>query len=114
MSMSLRFSIVIFCVFLVVYVAKLVINGKLQLRYSLLWIAFVLLLTLSAFFPQPICMISDLLGFSAPSNFVFVVGFVCVIVILLFLSAIVSKQSEAIKNLTHTIALLENDFNRNH
>lgn len=113
MTFILRFSIVVSCVCLAYYVARLVLKGKLQLSFSLLWIGLVALLTLSAIFPQPICLISDLLGFNAPSNFVFVVGFVCVIIILLSLSAIVSKQSDAIKNLTHTIALLENNLNRN-
>jgi len=50
------------------------------------------------------------MGFATPSNFIFVLGFVFVILIMLSLSLIASKQADAIKNLTQRVALLEKDI----
>lgn len=67
--------------------------------------------------PSPVCSISAALcylssamGFATPSNFIFVLGFVFGILIMLSLSLIASKQADAIKNLTQRVALLEKDI----
>ncbi len=110
MPLTVRVSVAAACILLVVYVAKLIVSGKLQLKYSLLWLASVLVLLLSALFPQPLCHLSSAMGFATPSNFIFVLGFVFVILIMLSLSLIASKQADAIKSLTQRLALLEKDI----
>ena len=109
MPLTLRVSVAAACILLVAYVVRLIVSGKLQLKYSLLWLALVLVLLLSALFPQPLCFLSSAMGFATPSNFIFL-GFVFVILIMLSLSLIASKQADAIKNLTQRVALLEKDI----
>jgi len=108
--LTVRVSVAAACLFLVVYVVKLIVSGRLQLKYSLLWLASVVVLLLSALFPQPLCHLSSKMGFATPSNFIFILGFVFAILIMLSLSLIASKQADAIKNLTQRLALLEKDF----
>lgn len=110
MPLTVRVSVAAACLLLVVYVVKLIVSGRLQLKYSLLWLASVVVLLLSALFPQPLCYLSSKMGFATPSNFIFILGFVFAILIMLSLSLIASKQAEAIKNLTQRLALLEKDF----
>lgn len=110
MPQTLRVSVAAACILLVAYVVRLIVSGRLQLKYSLLWLASVLVLLLSALFPQPLCFLSSTMGFATPSNFIFVLGFVFVILIMLSLSLNASKQADAIKNLTQRVALLEKDI----
>lgn len=110
MSISIRITIVFACLLLALYVIRLVLTDKLQLRYSLLWIALVVTLLFCSFFPIPICWLSSLFGFVTSANFIFVAGFIFVILILLSLSVTVSRQALAIKNLTQKIALLEKNI----
>lgn len=107
MPALLQIAIVVACLLLAIYVIRLVLKDKLQLRYSLLWLALVVVLLICGLFPQPLYWVSSLFGFATSSNFIFVVGFLFIILILLSLSSIVSKQAVAIKNLTQKIALLE-------
>ncbi|RGX50560.1 DUF2304 domain-containing protein [Collinsella sp. AF02-46-1] len=107
MSVSIRIAIVFACLLLALYVIRLVSTDKLQLRYSLLWLALVVTLLLCSIFPVPIYFLSSFFGFVTSANFIFVAGFIFVILILLSLSVTVSRQALAIKNLTQKIALLE-------
>lgn len=110
MSASLRIAIVFACLLLALYVIRLVLADKLQLRYSLLWLALVVTLLIVSLFPGPICWLSSLFGFVTSANFIFVAGFIFVILILLSLSMTASRQAIAIKNLTQKIALLEKEI----
>lgn len=109
MSLILRLFIVVFCVILTVFVIHEVSKERMLLKYSLLWLALVLILLVCALFPEIVFILSDALGFETPSNFIFVVGFFCLMAICLSLSIIVSGQTIKIKNLTQRIALIEFD-----
>lgn len=95
---------------LLTWVIILVSRGKMQLRYSLLWLLLAIAVALGAVFPQPLFFLSAACGFEAPSNFLFFVGFVLSIVIMLSLSTIVSSQAEALKNAIQRIAILEKEL----
>lgn len=107
MSVSIRITIIVACLLLALYVIRLVLTDKLQLRYSLLWLALVVTFLICSFFPIPVCWLSSFFGFVTSSNFIFVAGFIFVILILLSLCVTVSRQALAINNLTQKIALLE-------
>ena len=49
MSVSLRITIIVACLLLALYVIRLVLTDKLQLRYSLLWLALVVTLLICSF-----------------------------------------------------------------
>ena len=111
MSVSIRITIIVACLLLALYVIRLVLTDKLQLRYSLLWLALVVTLLICSFFPIPVCWLSSFFGFVTSSNFIFVAGFIFVILILLSLSVTVSRPALAIKNRTQKIAVLEKNSN---
>ncbi len=93
-----------------IYVLSLVKKEKLMLRYSLLWLALAFVMILCAIFPGPVFEVARLFGFLTASNFIFVVGFVFLLLIALSLSSVISKQTTSIKNLTQRIALLEKEL----
>lgn len=61
MSAPLQLAIVIACLLLAIYVIRLILKDKLQLRYSLLWLALVVALLICGLFPQPLYSISSFL-----------------------------------------------------
>ncbi len=111
MILSLRFCVGAVCLLMLVYVFSLVKKEKLLLRYSLLWLALAVVLMLCAIFPGPVFDVAKLFGFATASNFIFVLGFVFLLLICLSLSSVISKQTVSIKNLTQRIALLEKELN---
>ena len=61
-------------------------------------------------FPQIIFSISGFFGFHTPSNFVFAVGMLVLLVIALGLSMVASWQSNYIRHLVQKAALLEHEI----
>ena len=107
MSVALRISVLLLCMFLTAVVLRLVSKESLLLKYSLLWLVLVILLVTCALFPDGLVFISRALGFETVSNFALLIGLFCLLAISLSLSVIVSKQAGRIKNLTQRLALVE-------
>lgn len=109
MSVVLQIVMVGACLYLLLYVLYLVKRRKFQLRYSLLWLALAFVVLFCSLFPRLLFDVARVLGFEAPSNFIFFCAALFMIVISLSLSRIISEQASAIKNLTQRIALFEHD-----
>ena len=95
-----------------VYVLRLVSNGKMLLKYSLLWILMCMAALICDICPQIIYSCSTAIGFVNPANFLFLGAIVLLLAISLSLSVAVSRHVLAIKNLTHRIALLEKELEK--
>ena len=80
---------------------------SLSLKYTLLWLLSGALLLVAALFPDLLGYFANLVGILTPANALFAVIIFCIIMILISLTAIVSKQTVRIKKLTQSIALLE-------
>lgn len=108
----LLIRIVAFCIFilLLVYVCRLVLNGKLLLKYSLLWLMLCACALLCVFFPELVFRAAHGLQFINASNFIFLAAILALYLIALSLSLAVSRHVLAIKNLTQRISILENEI----
>lgn len=107
MTSTLR-GILIACI--IIYFAvvfQLLRKGRLALKYSLLWLLMGLIMAVLVLFPSVLFFLSDLFGIVDTMNglFTFAIGFI--VMLLMSLTAIVSKQSDKIKNLVQDNALLE-------
>ena len=80
---------------------------SLHLKYTLLWIFSGVLMLALAVFPHLLDWFAALIGIYEPTNALFSLIFFCIIIILMSLTAIVSKQNERIKRLAQAVALLE-------
>ena len=78
-----------------------------SLKYALLWMAAATVMLVFGVFPQVLLRLAHALGFEVASNALFTLLLGFVIVILLQQTAIVSRQTEKIKTLAQTTALLE-------
>lgn len=88
-------------------VLRLLRQKTLNLKYTLLWLASGLIMLLLAVFPQLLGWFSTLVGIYDPTNALFSFVFFCVIIILMSLTAIVSKLNEKSKQTVQAMALME-------
>lgn len=82
-------------------------KGRMSLKYSLVWFASGLVLLICAIFPQIIRFFTGLVGIYSEVNAVFFVGVCFLLLIILSLTSIASGQSERIRTLVQTQAMLE-------
>lgn len=107
MNTSLQITIVVMCIIFLMLTLRMVVKGRLQIKYSLLWVVLAVLLLVLSLFPMLATFISELLGFQSPSNFVFMLGLFFLLLISMSLSIIVSWQATYIRSLVQSVALLE-------
>lgn len=91
--------------FLIVF--RLLKRRNLNLKYTLLWLLSGAIMLMLAVFPQILGWLAALVGVYDPTNALFALMFFCVIIILMSLTAIVSKLNEKSKKVVQTLALIE-------
>ena len=80
---------------------------RLSLKYTLLWLFSGLVMLILVLFPGLLTLFSALIGIGMPTNALFAAISFCIIMILITLTSIVSKQTERIKVLTQTLAVMD-------
>lgn len=91
----------------IIVIGVLMKRGKMNLKYSLVWFLTGIVLLICAAFPGTIRSFAKLIGVYSEVNVVFFLGVCFLLIIILSLTSIVSLQSERIRSLTQTQALLE-------
>lgn len=112
LPLALSITLLVICIILLCAVVRLIGQGRLQIRYALLWMALALVMLLCVVFPSVVSTVSSFLGFGYASNFVLYVGIVVLLVISLSLSMVVSWQARYIRSLIQTCALLDNRISK--
>lgn len=94
------------CIYFVM-VFHLLKRKMLNLKYTLLWLVSGLVMLILTIFPRILQFFASAVGISDPMNALFSIILFCIIIILMSLTAIVSKLNEKNKNLIQSVALLE-------
>ncbi len=89
------------------FIFRLIIKGKLREEYSIVWIICTLALLLFAFWRNGLDVIAKLLGVYYPPALIFLGAIFAIIVFLVHLSVVNSKQHKQIKELAQEMALLQ-------
>ena len=103
LQVALIAGIVVFSFF----IFRLLLKKKLNLKYTLLWLAMIITLLATVLMPTQIGEIADFLGFLTPVNFIFVLTGMFTLLILVSLTAIISHMNKRIFKLVQQQALLE-------
>ncbi len=109
MSLQLRILCIVGAFITFVVITTNIRRKKMQIEDSIFWIVLSAALVVVAFFPQIAIELSRLLGFVAPSNFVFVVVIAILLVKLFQLSTDVSLLRHKLNELAQEEALLAKD-----
>ena len=97
--------IILLCYFiLILFFLK---NKAISLKYTLLWLLSGMIMGILVIWPQILSHITRLFGMESNMNCLFILAIGFLMVILMSITSIVSKQSNKIKSLTQTVALLE-------
>lgn len=86
---------------------QLLKRKTLNLKYTLLWLASGVIMLTLALFPQMLGWFASLVGIYDSTNALFAFMFFCVIIILMSITAIVSKLNEKSTKLVQSVTLLE-------
>lgn len=107
MAVEIRIFLLVAVILYFMEIIHLLKKKRLNLKYSLLWLAVGVLMILFIIFPQIIVAFSNLLHFQSSMNalYILLIGFL--VIICVALTSIVSKQNGHIKSLTQNAALLE-------
>ena len=113
MSITLRIILIICSLISFFLCVTKIKQAKLKVENSIVWMTGSIILILMSIFSNVVGWISSKLGFMAPVNFVFlvIIGF---LLIQTFIDNIrISTLNEKIKDLSHYIALKENENKNN-
>ncbi len=105
--MSLRILLIVATVLVLAFVIYSSRKAQMEVRSAVVWIAWAFVLLLFALFPSPVARISELLGFLAPANFVFLLMIGILFFFSYYLFQRIGKMAREIKQLNYEIALLK-------
>lgn len=88
-------------------VLRLVLHRRLLVKYATLWLFVSALLVLMTAIPTSLTTVSDLVGFEVPANFLFLSGFVLLLVIAVQLSVELTSVERRVQRLAEEVALLD-------
>lgn len=104
---QLRTSLLLAVICYFILMLILLKRKAISLKYTLLWMVAGVVMAIMVMWPETLRFISSLIGIESNMNGLFILAIAFVIMILMSITSIVSKQSEKIKSLTQTIAMLE-------
>ena len=107
MDFSLHAILILGSVGFLLFIVYLMKKGKLEVKYSIIWLAFSLCMILFACFPYTVLVLNDIAGVIDPVNFIFFTQIIFILLILLSVSAVISGFSKKIKQLAQSNAILE-------
>ena len=97
---------IIFSLLFIVWVLESVRKGKLQEKYSIMWVFFAVVLIVCSAIPSMSLMIAELLEVKYAPAFIFLVGFIFLLLYVFHLTKIISQQNRKIIKLAEEIAIL--------
>lgn len=101
--------IVLICALIIYFTIVLIFlkNKTLELRYTLLWLVAGVVLAVLVAWPQLLSKCVAVIGIQSNMNGLFIMAFAFVIMIMMSLTSIVSKQANKIKILVQEIAIMD-------
>lgn len=107
LPVTLRITLIMGLIFYFILILLFLKNKALLLKYALLWILAGIVLGCMVLFPNLLVWITRTLGIESNMNGLFVLCIGFIIVILMALTSIVSRQTNRIRVLVQTNAMLE-------
>jgi hypothetical protein len=94
------------------YIARLIVKGKLREEYAIIWIICTLVLVVFSFWRDGLEVFSRILGIYEAPNMVFTGAIFAIMIYLLHLSIVLSKVQAQNKKLAQELALLKEKLGR--
>lgn len=105
MSAGIRILLIFISILTMLFMLRKIRQSKLQIEYGVFWIAFAILLILLSVFPTAVEYLTDLMGFQAPVNFVFLFIIFILILKVFFMTLELSQLENRVKELAQKMAV---------
>lgn len=105
MSITLRCALIVISLLTFIYVGRKIRKSQMQLEAAVFWIIFSAVITILSIFPEIAHYASQLMGFMATVNFIFLVMIFILIWKVFLLSIQVSQLEDKIVSLTQELAI---------
>jgi hypothetical protein len=102
-----QLAAIVFALVMLLLVFEMVRRRYLAERYAILWLGAAVALVVLASWSQLLTTISKAVGIATPSNAFFVIAFAFLLLLVLHLSAVVSRLADETRVLAQRVALLE-------
>lgn len=104
-TLQITLSVAVICYFVIIlYYLK---RKMLELKYTLVWLAAGLIMGIMIYFPEILVWFVRMLGIESNMNGLFILCIAFIIMILMTLTSIVSRQQLKIRTLIQEISMLE-------
>ena len=110
MNIGLRAWLVVAALMVFALILLTITKRKLNIKYSIVWLIWSLLLVFMSIFPETFYGITDLLGIELPVNGVFLIMIALLYGLTFFVYIMISKHNEEIIKLTYEIAVLKKEI----
>lgn len=109
MSNSLIIILIVFSLFWILLLLKMVRDSKLSIKYSMVWFFMTLVILIVSLLPNFMSKIAHALGFEVTSSLVIGILLTLLLLITLYLTIIVTNQKTQINKLIQEISILKKD-----
>lgn len=104
-TLQITLSIAVICYFIIIlYYLK---RKMLELKYTLIWLAAGVIMGIMIYFPEVLVRFVRMLGIESNMNGLFILCIAFILMILMTLTSIVSRQQLKIRTLIQEISMLE-------
>ena len=110
LPVTIQFISLIGAFIFISFIFRLIVKGKLREEYSIIWILCTVILIVFSIWREGLERIASILGVYYPPSLIFLVAIFAIIVFLVHLSVVNSKQHHQIKNLAQEVALLKKEL----
>ena len=107
MGLGLRISLLIAILIYMVLIFVLLRKKSFNLKYSLLWLFMTVVLLVMVAFPRLVELFANLIGVASYINAIFMAFIFFILLLVVTLTSIASKQHREIKTLIQNVALLQ-------
>lgn len=107
MSFNLQLVSCLFIFIVLILVVCMLRNGRINIKYAIVWIAAIIVLLLFLIFPSFFTWLTKLLGFNVGSNMIFAGLIAFLMFINIILTIIVSIQNNKIRLLIQEVSMLK-------
>ena len=100
---------ILFSVLFILFILNLVRRGKLDEKYSILWVIFAVAIFIIAIYPESIIQIANWFNVYYPPALLLLAGVVVVGAYIVHITVVVTKQNKMIIKLTQELAIVKKE-----
>lgn len=109
MNNVLKIEMIIVLLLFLLFIVNSIRRNRMNLKYSLIWIFSSIVILVFVLIPGLLEWTTKMLGFQVTSNMIYMLAIVAILLIVLSLTTIVSRQADEIRSLIQEVSLLKSE-----